>query len=557
MKNGHVFTACTILIGLVTAQVPAGNEAELRTMVKTVLEQNRQLILQNNRLQQMWTGMRQICEAVSIQTCDCGNNTGGSSTPSGEFIQTLTTAEPLPEVPEGPDPLRILNISTTAGPKGSDTVKISVGYAGSPQHTTEWIGLRQNGGMWRTSGKRTSSSENNYTFFSDVTIDDLSNMRNLFFRLYNDDESLNMRVNMNETSKNQTHVVTQPTADYLTVNTTVKAAQDLDLKIPAVLVQDPTEVDQLAYAEVFFTGLNTSASPPAIFEIMHFNSEGLGLSLTKRTNTTSNLEIVLRKDYAQYGGILTIRLPYRNTVGGLVEEFYYGPFVKVLAPGDDSVVLPNTIGVFPLSRQIIVFPPTQTMICAAMGNPRPEVSILKVANGDARPVPLETVILDSSMNMVVHSFKAADPANTDGRYICRATNGNQTIDAPTEVLVLRAARFSAERTGVMQNSTDRVVISCQASGRPRPALELRLYDDYGPDLVSSGLYKVWKSDPNANTSRVTLTLTPVDDVDVHTLYCVANQGGSGGSYSVSSKIEIYPGQQRSNNTELYSRLREA
>ena len=41
---------------------PASKEQELRTMLKTVLEQNRRLVLQNNRLQQV-----NICFSCEIK----------------------------------------------------------------------------------------------------------------------------------------------------------------------------------------------------------------------------------------------------------------------------------------------------------------------------------------------------------------------------------------------------------------------------------------------------------------------------------------------------------
>lgn len=47
-----------------------------------------------------------------------------------------------------PGPLRILTIATSG--TENDATNITVRYAGSKEHTTEWIGLRANGGMWRT-----------------------------------------------------------------------------------------------------------------------------------------------------------------------------------------------------------------------------------------------------------------------------------------------------------------------------------------------------------------------------------------------------------------------
>lgn len=50
--------------------------------------------------------------------------------------------------------------------------------------------------------------------------------------------------------------------------------------------------------------------------------------------------------------------------------------------------------------------------------------------------------------------------------------------------------FDDTKTGIMRNGTDRIVISCKAKGRPRPDLQLNLYNEYGPNLLESGLYKV-------------------------------------------------------------------
>ena len=57
-------------------------------------------------------------------------------------------------------------------------------------------------------------------------------------------------------------------------------------------------------------------------------------------------------------------------------------------------------------------------------------------------------------------------------------------------MVLDPVVFDDTKTGIMRNDTDRVVISCKAHGKPRPDLQLNLYNEYGPDLLESGLYKV-------------------------------------------------------------------
>lgn len=534
----------------------AGSGKDLKLMLKTVLEQNRRLVLQNNRLQQVWYGMQQMCKAVTMTSCDCSGtqlNTSGLNTPYTQ--QNKTVVNPTTPVPQG-HALQVHTIKS-AGVNLDPTV-VTISYTATPDHTTEWIGLRTNGGMWRTAGTKKQLIPGSTQYTSIVDVEKLASMRQMFFRLYNDDESVNIRFNLTEIENAQEQNVFPPTAGLLKVNSSYWAPVDSDLNITAIVNKNARDFNELAFVEVFFTGLNTSASPPAIFEIMNFNSEGLGLSMSRRTETTSNMDITLRYPYVQYGGILTVRMPYKDSMTGLVEEMYYGPFIKIYAPNAKEVVPNNTLGIFPLARQTIIFPPSQSMICAAMGNPRPEVSIVKIGSGGkTKEIPTETVILDSYMNMKVLTLSANQPKRTEGRYICKATNGNQTIDAPTEVVVLSPAVFDDAKTRVTKNATDVVVISCKARGKPKPELSLRLYEEFGPDLIKSGMYKVWRSDPNRFTSRVTLTLSPIDDPDIHTVYCMASQGGPNGAFEVSRKIDVFPGLEKENNWELYQRVQES
>ncbi|KAL4232830.1 putative aminophospholipid-translocase [Mactra antiquata] len=525
---------------------------DLRMMLKTVLEQNRRLTLQNNRLQKVWLGMQQMCSALSMQPCNCEQGQGQT--------QTIPTSLPLPTPTTLPKkttpPLRVMTIETE-GANMSPT-PISVTYAATPDHTTEWIALRRNGGMWRTAGKRVKDIFDPTVYTSSVEVPQMATISSMYFRLYNDDESVNLRFNVTELDKKQTQDVIAPDAELLKINTTFVAPSDSDLNITGIVNRNAHEFDELAFVEVFFTGLNTSASPPTIFEVMNFNSDGLALSGERRTNTTSNMQISLRHPYVQYGGILTVRMPYRNSITGMVEELFYGPFIKIYSPDGKYVVQNNTIGIFPLPRQTIIFPPMQSVICAAMGNPRPEVQVLKMTSGGLKEQKeTETVILDSYMNMKVLSLNAALQKKTEGRYVCRATNGNQTIDAPTEVTVLEPAVFDERKTGVTKNSSDVVVISCKARGKPKPMLQLRLYDEYGPDLAKSGMFQVWRSDPSKFTSRITLSISPVDEPDIHSVFCTSTQGGPNAAFERSTLINVFPGMEKENNWELYSRVQKA
>lgn len=58
------------------------------------------------------------------------------------------------------------------------------------------------------------------------------------------------------------------------------------------------------------------------------------------------------------------------------------------------------------------------------------------------------------------------------------------------------------------------------------------------------------------TTWVTLTISPVDDPDIHTVDCRLTQEGR--PYNVYLYgISVYPGVKKENNIELYSRLQDA
>jgi hypothetical protein len=55
-----------------------------------------------------------------------------------------------PSLPYQPAlPLQVMSIRSSG--VNTDPTTVTIIYAATPDHTTEWIGLRTNGGMWRTS----------------------------------------------------------------------------------------------------------------------------------------------------------------------------------------------------------------------------------------------------------------------------------------------------------------------------------------------------------------------------------------------------------------------
>lgn len=269
-------------------------------------------------------------------------------------------------------------------------------------------------------GQKTKDIYDSHVYTSTVDVLNWDFVHNIYFRLYTDEESSSVQLNITAMDTNQEQQVVKQDVDLLKINKSFVAPRDNSLVISSIVNRNPKEFYELAHVEVFFTGLNTSTSPPTIFEIMHFNSDGLDLSGGRHTNTTSYMNITLRQPFVQYGGILSVRMPYIDMNVSMVEKIFYGPFIKIYRPDGNNVIQENTMGIFPLDAQTVVFPSNHSIMCAAMGNPRPEVSIFKMTQGGKKTdMVTETVISDSYMNMKVMTLSAVQPMQTEGRYFCQ------------------------------------------------------------------------------------------------------------------------------------------
>ena len=72
----------------------------------------------------------------------------------------------------------------------------------------------------------------------------------------------------------------------------------------------------------------------------------------------------------------------------------------------------------------------------------------------------------------------------------RAENGVKVVEKYTQFIRPVPITFLDANTRVIENKSDVVVISCEASGIPTPALELRANTEFGRDLANTNLYQV-------------------------------------------------------------------
>ena len=72
----------------------------------------------------------------------------------------------------------------------------------------------------------------------------------------------------------------------------------------------------------------------------------------------------------------------------------------------------------------------------------------------------------------------------------RAKSNQATTETSTEVIFAEPPVINVTESGVIENTTEKITIKCQGSGKPRPTFQLNLFYDYGPDLIKTGLYQV-------------------------------------------------------------------
>lgn len=260
-------------------------------------------------------------------------------------------------------------------------------------------------------------------YTSTVDVLQLGDMYSLYFRLYNDDESVDLRLNVTELGTRQEKLIKAPASGFLTIDKSFVAPRVNDLKITGTVNESLYKLTSGPFIDVFFIGINASASPPRVFEILRFDYKHPYIRLVTsggKYYPKSSIDITLKYPYAQYGGILFVRMLYRDSIKSLVERLYYGPHVKVFPHEGMNVIRENAIGIYTLPRQTLVYQPSQSITCTAMGNPRPDVSVWKVTkDGKKKEEVTETVILDNYINRKVVTLSPDRPNETEGRYICR------------------------------------------------------------------------------------------------------------------------------------------
>ena len=241
----------------------------------------------------------------------------------------------------------------------------------------------------------------------------------IIFRVHTSHDSVGVRLDPAALETRGAHSISPLNLDIMFPSYQIIAPAEKNLTLLLTIYGD---IASIAYSEIVLTGLNTTNNPPMVFEAFGYAGQGSDSAITimpKSVNLTHLvIEISIRNDYSKYGGVLSAK--FSSDTEGIIRGLLHGVSVHVLSKDILATVPPDAIGVFPMRRTTIVFPPNQSLMCAAMGNPRPDVSIIKIySDGSKAEVPTEQIIRDDYTNIKTFTLAADNPKYMEGNYLCR------------------------------------------------------------------------------------------------------------------------------------------
>lgn len=428
-----------------------------------------------------------------------------------------------------------------------NALRLAVSYKAPKVHTTDWLIRYKSSDIYRTVGAVRSHKDDENAFSTEVTVQDFSDVYQVQLILHT--AAVYALIDFNYTflkTKGSTNIpawrneiiciednVVATTDKNLTIHVTLK----LEPEFQRMMTQSSKQLTEFIVMEILF--VNKTDEPPVLYNVFHdFPENIMTADITNINENLVDLSVSISSDHVQYGGLFIVGIP-ENVTADYISNIQHGVLVNVLSPVSKDVVPENTIGVlFPFNNQTYIFSKRHTLVCVAMGNPLPEVTMYKEGN-NSKSMNLkseqETLIKDDYLHMVGYTVETSD-RNNQGRYLCMARNDYSVTQTAIEVIFAEFPVISVNETGVVENTTEKITIKCQASGKPKPDIQLNLFVSGGPDLIKTGLYQVNQSVTDMDTSVVTLTRSPPNPV-IHTVYCRAFQNYA---YQDSVKLQLFP-----------------
>ena len=507
--------------------------SDLKKLLKETKIANKRLKQQNKRQKQVWFALQKMCQALGGTPMETNKSDKSplQTKPKKSNIQLISISSKLKRFPSGD----IYNVSVKYTAKGKPGVYWAI--------STNTHNRNGAGGLYTTSGW-TEHTKSNKTYVSGVDINhDLLLSDYVYLKIYDAPDFVVLDWNMAEILKEQTNGFENLQIEVQGDETPIVAPANSNM---TVSFQVQGNISDVLSIEAYMGGLNYTKQPPQMFEIGGYSGDGIIVETHKISNSSTNVSITVQPHISENGGTLSLAA-FRESPGTrLYKHIQYGKSFEVLSSITKTVIRPGAIGLFPMNNITFVYPPLDTITCGAMGFEKPDVVLVRETDDGPQEIRHD-VFVEPDKYTVIKTFTInATDSEADGHYTCIASTkkNDVSVSSQTEVIKIEPPVIIETATGVIANTSDFVEVKCTATGNPEPTLELRLYDEYGPDL-STSMFKVARSNPQPKTAALVVTIKPVIR-DIYKVQCVALVEG----YQEYKNIHIFPEPEGGPNWDL-------
>ena len=192
------------------------------------------------------------------------------------------------------------------------------------------------------------------------------------------------------------------------------------------IVHGNTSGYQFQASAEFQTVHEADRNTPPTYVSVRSHTDHLNVSWSKVSDSQWNVSVQIDNMYSRFGGILSLTMFVRPSVYDLqrvlVYSTYYRKDYEILSNIGSKLVavLPGRRVLRPLPNTTWLMLPNQTLICLAMGNPRPDDVVLsKVTEQGYTDVKTQWYEFTNKYIVIKRYWLTADEPGIEGNYVCR------------------------------------------------------------------------------------------------------------------------------------------
>ena len=422
-------------------------------------------------------------------------------------------------------------VSFESGGLVNDEIDVSITYIADAGYISEWfLSRKYHDHTSRDNGQITTEllGNNSIKFTTKTTLRDLDSLE--WASLMITSTAYNVRISLNKSalSEKGTQMFDEPDKEILHMTPRILATAD-DLKnngFNTTITVTENVVEGMRqdryHTYVVMSLVNADTNPPELFEFWANDYANSNLTVSVKNDSDNELVVRLTENFAVHGGIIQIMLPQKAS--GYIWQFHYGNEFKLINQDIGDVMPRGTFGLYKSRKRMHVQGPYLSHLCLAFGIPLPKLTLFK-SGKDGSLVETETdyKFERGIYKLSILQFEPSKASKPDGDYICQASDGNITLQHKTTYLPLQEVQIDEEKTRLTKNTTEKTIVTCKATGNPTPKLELKVDNEYGPDLIEREPARYKHSfNTRKNVSKVKLEIQPPDEA-ISVIFCVARQ----------------------------------